>query len=114
HGYEIQICDDSNEYHRTGAIYSLAKAAPLPNKRPTDWRTMVITLKGNVVLVDIDGKRITTFDPDRHDAPRERQWFEPKREPRRPKSGYIGLQNHDPGDVVFFKEVSVRPLDRVP
>jgi hypothetical protein len=24
--------------------------------------------------------------------------------------GYLGLQNHDPGDVVTFKEVSVRPL----
>lgn len=23
---------------------------------------------------------------------------------------YVGLQNHDPGDVVWFKEVSVRPL----
>jgi len=26
--------------------------------------------------------------------------------------GYIGLQTHDPGDTVFFKEVSVRPLNR--
>ena len=31
-------------------------------------------------------------------------------EAKRPLAGYIGLQNHDPGDVVFFKEVSVRPL----
>jgi hypothetical protein len=33
-----------------------------------------------------------------------------------PVSGtaYIGLQNHDPGDVVYFKEVSVRPLDDAP
>jgi hypothetical protein len=44
------------------------------------------------------------------DIPRERKWFESKREPKRPLVGYIGLQNHDPGDVVFFKEVSVRAL----
>jgi Domain of Unknown Function (DUF1080) len=111
HGYEVQIMDDSDEYHRTGAIYSLAKAALVSNKQPTDWKTMVITLKGNLVLVDIDGKRVTTFDPDSKDVPRERKWYEPKREPKRPSSGYIGLQNHDPGDVVYFKEVSVRPLD---
>lgn len=111
HGYEVQICDDSDEYHRTGAIYSLAKAASVPNPRPTDWKTMVITLKGNLVLVDIDGKHVTTFDPESKDIPRERKWFEPKREPKRPRSGYIGLQNHDPGDVVYFKEVSIRPLD---
>jgi hypothetical protein len=28
----------------------------------------------------------------------------------RPKPGYIGLQNHDGNCVVYFKEVSVRPL----
>jgi hypothetical protein len=110
HGYEVQICDDSDEYHRTGAIYSLARAEPVPERRQGEWRTMVITLKGSQVLVDVDQKRITVFDSEGKDAPRERKWFEPRREPRRPTSGYIGLQNHDPGDVVQFKEVSVRPL----
>jgi hypothetical protein len=28
----------------------------------------------------------------------------------RAEAGYIGLQNHDPGDIVWFKEVSVRKL----
>jgi Domain of Unknown Function (DUF1080) len=114
HGYEVQICDDSDAFHRTAAIYSLAKAAAAPAKEPADWRTMVITLKGNLILVDLDGKRVTTFDPDARDIPRDRKWFEPKREPKRPRSGYIGLQNHDPGDVVHFKEVSVRSLDETP
>jgi hypothetical protein len=110
HGYEVQICDDADEYHRTGAIYSLAKAAAPPPKAPNGWTTMIVTLKGNLVLVDIDGKRVTTFDPDSKEIRADRQWYEPKREPKRPASGYIGLQNHDPGDVVYFKEVSVRPL----
>jgi hypothetical protein len=109
HGYEVQICDRSGEYNRTGAIYSLAKAA-VPAKKATEWRTMVITLKGNLVLVDLDGKRVTTFDPDGKDVPRGRQWHEPLRAPKRPQAGYIGLQNHDPGDVVWFKEVSVRRI----
>jgi hypothetical protein len=110
HGYEIQICDDADELHRTGAIYSLAGAAAAPRKKPGEWKTMLITLKGNLVLVDIDGKRVTTFDPDGKDVPGDRLWHEPRREPKRPQVGYIGLQNHDPGDVVTFKEVSVRPL----
>jgi Domain of Unknown Function (DUF1080) len=67
-----------------------------------------------VRLVDIDGKRVTTFDPDSKDVPRDRKWYEPKREPKRPRSGYIGLQNHDPGDIAYFKAVSVRPLDAPP
>jgi len=114
HGYEVQIKDDSDEYHRTGAIYSLAKASPVPNKTPTDWKTMVITLKGSLILVDIDNQRVTSFDPESKDVPAERKWFEPKREPVRPRIGYIGLQNHDPGDIVYFKEVCVRPLDEGP
>ena len=71
---------------------------------------MIITLAGNQVFVDLDGQRITSFDPASPSLPPRKQWYEPKREPKRPESGYIGLQNHDPGDMVWFKEVSVRPL----
>jgi 3-keto-disaccharide hydrolase len=110
HGYEVQILPKADEYHRSGAIYSLAKAAPAP-KTASAWQTMVITLKANLILVDIDGKHVTAFDPDSKAVPLKRQWFEPKREPKRPQTGYIGLQNHDPGDVVYFKEVSVRSSD---
>jgi hypothetical protein len=110
-GFEVQICDEGDAYHRTGAIYSLAQAAPVPNPQATDWKTMVIILRGNHVLVDVDGKRITTFDSDGKDPRRERRWYEPKYESKRPASGYIGLQTHDPGDVVYFKEVSIRPLE---
>lgn len=112
HGYEIQICDDTDEFHRTGAIYSLAKAAPLPRKPAGEWRTMIITLKGTVIEIEIDGQPITRFDSAAPDNPPQKQWFEPSRKATRPTKGYLGLQNHDPGDVVWFKEVSVRPLPK--
>lgn len=111
HGYEVQISDSGDKYHRTGAVYSLAAAAPTPEKAPGEWKTMVITLQGNQVLVDVDGKRLTTFDPESPNVPPRKHWSEPRREPKRPRSGFIGLQNHDPGDVVYYKEVSVRPLE---
>jgi hypothetical protein len=110
HGYEVQICDVGDEFHRTGAVYSLAPAAAPRDKPATEWKTMIITLQGDKVLVDVDGKRLATFDPDSPDVPERDHWSEPRREPKRPLSGYIGLQNHDPGDVVYFKEVSVRAL----
>ena len=62
------------------------------------------------MLVDLDGRRVSSFDSNGSLPTRERNWTEPKREPKRPNPGYIGLQNHDPGDVVWFKEVSIRPL----
>jgi hypothetical protein len=114
HGYEVQIYDAGDPFHRTGAIYSLAPAQPAPPKDPGEWKTMVITLDGNRILVDVDGRRVTEFDPASPDVPPRKQWSEPKREHKRPLAGYIGLQNHDPGDVVDFKEVSVRPLPERP
>lgn len=109
-GYEVQVAAGSDPLHRTGAIYSLAPSSAVSNKPADEWKTMIITLDGNRVLVDLDGQRLTTFDPASPDVPPRKQWYEPKREPKRPQKGYLGLQNHDPGDVVWFKEVSVRPL----
>jgi hypothetical protein len=109
HGYEVQIADTGDPFHRTAAIYSLARSSAAP-KPAGEWRTMIITLAGEKIMVDLDGKRVTTFDPTKPDEPKRKQWHEPKREPKRPEAGYIGLQNHDPGDIVWFKEVSVRPL----
>jgi hypothetical protein len=111
HGFEVQIADGGDAWHRTGSIYSLAKAGELPQKKADGWRTMVITLKGDAVLVDVDGKRVTEFDSAAKDLPARKAWHEPKREAKRPTKGYLGLQTHDPGDVVWFKEVSVRSLD---
>lgn len=111
-GYEVQIADGGDEWHRTGAIYSLAPSSRSSTKRPDEWKTMVITLDGERIQVDLDGQRITNFDPTSPNLPPRRQWHEPKREPKRPVAGYIGLQNHDPGDVVWFKEISVRPLSK--
>jgi hypothetical protein len=111
HGYEIQICDQaSGEHSRTGAVYSLAKSAKLSDKKPDEWKTMLITLQGDKILVDVDGERVTSFDSTSKDIPAEREWFQPKREPTRPQHGYLGLQTHDPGDVVYFKEISVKPV----
>jgi len=108
-GYEVQISDAGDPAHGTGAIYSLAPASGT-TKKPGEWRTMIITLAGEKILVELDGQRSTSFDPASPNLPSRKQWHEPKREPKRPLAGYIGLQNHDPGDVVWFKEVSVRPL----
>jgi hypothetical protein len=44
-------------------------------------------------------------------APPRKFNFEPYRGPR-PNEGYIGLQNHSNNDIVFFKEVAVRPLQK--
>jgi len=110
HGYEVQILASGDAWHRTGAIYSLAPASDRPKKALGEWQTMIITLAGERISVNLDGEDLTSFDPTSPDLRPRKQWYEPKREPKRPQAGYLGLQNHDPGEVVWYKEVSVRPL----
>jgi hypothetical protein len=56
---------------------------------------------------------VSRFDSNSKNIAPAKKWSEPKREYVRPEVGYIGLQNHDPGDVVYFKEICVHPLNRV-
>ncbi len=113
HGYEVQICDGADPFHRTGAVYSFVKTQADPPEAG-QWNTMVITLDGDKIHVTVNGKSVSDFDPSQP-APERTKPYEPERGPR-PESGYIGLQNHDDynrnSDHVLFKEVSVRPLDR--
>jgi hypothetical protein len=111
HGFEVQICDVADEFHRTGAVYSLAEAKAAPQSSPGSWKTMIITLKGDAIDVSIDGKPVSHFDGDLAAARERKIWHEPKREPKRPRSGYIGLQTHDPGDFVYFTEIAGAPLN---
>lgn len=109
-GFEVQIMHANDELHRTGAIYSLAPSSARTNQPSGVWQTMIINLEGQRIHVELNGELVSTFDALAPDPRKERKWFEPKLTARRPQHGLIGLQNHDPGDVVWFREVSVRPL----
>jgi hypothetical protein len=110
HGYEVQIAAGGDPSHGTGSVYSVAAASGGVKDASTGWRTMIITLQGTKIDVEFEGEHITSFDSTTTDLPARKIWWEPKREPKRPEKGYIGLQTHDPKDIVWFKEISVRPL----
>jgi hypothetical protein len=108
HGYEVQIEDAGDEFHRTGAIYSMSRADTFPPSED-GWNTMEITLDGQRTTVAVNGTVVNDFDPTAAQIPERKRYYEPQRGPR-PDEGYIGLQNHDENSVLLFKEVSVRPL----
>ena len=100
--------DSGREEHRTGSIYTFARATARPSK--SGWNTLEITLEANRILTAINGVPVAEFDSsDLKPQPTDTTGAGDPRGPR-PQSGYIGLQNHDQDSVVFFKEVSVRPL----
>ena len=117
YGYEVQIDnhpergeDKEDEYHVTGTLYSLTKPMAKPGKPGPEWNTMEITIDGPHTVVILNGVKVTDYtegDP----VPPKKFSYEPWRG-RRPLIGWFGLQNHSDNDVVFFKEVAMKPLTK--
>ncbi|HUL34817.1 MAG TPA: DUF1080 domain-containing protein [Candidatus Eisenbacteria bacterium] len=113
YGYEVQIDNHpeeggEDEYHVTGTLYSMTKPLAKPGKPGPEWNSLLITLDGPHTVVELNGVKVTDYregDP----VPPKKLKFEPERG-RRPDEGYFGLQNHSDKDVVYFKEISMRPL----
>ncbi|MSU20010.1 MAG: DUF1080 domain-containing protein [Pedosphaera sp.] len=109
-GYEVQIDNTGDEWHRTGCLYSLTKARNIVAPKVGEWATMLITVDGKRTVIEIDGQLVTDYT-EGQPVPEKKIWHEPDRGPR-PEYGYIGLQNHGGEAHVRFKEVRVRPLSK--
>ena len=60
-GYEVQIDAAGDEWHCTGAIYSLSKVTERTQKPAGEWNTMIIDLKGQTTIVTLNGTKIDEF-----------------------------------------------------
>lgn len=103
--HEIQVGGRS-----TGEIFGISRVmTPPPLKLgPDDWNTMEITIDGPRTIVTVNGVTVTDYtqgvSPMRENV---RDYYKVPR----PDVGYFGLQNHNQ-DVVWFKEVSIKPLSK--
>ena len=113
YGYEVQIdnhpeTSNEDEYHISGTLYAFTKPLAKPGKPGPQWNTMEITLDGPRTIVYLNGEKVTDYT-EGQPVPERKFSFEPY-PGIRPNEGYIGLQNHGDEDIVYFKEVAVRPL----
>jgi len=108
HGYEMQIENHGDEWHRTGCLYSISRAQKKVNARVNEWNIMLITLEGKRTRVKINGMLVTDYT-EGDLVPPKKEDYEPERGPR-PDVGFIGLQNHGGEAHVHFREVSVAAL----
>jgi len=113
YGYEVQIdnhpeTSNEDEYHISGTLYAFTKPLSKPGKPGPQWNTMEITLNGPRTIVYLNGEKVTDYT-EGQPVPERKFSFEPY-PGIRPNEGYIGLQNHGDEDIVYFKEVAVRPL----
>lgn len=91
-GYEIQICDPADPKHRTGSVYSLCPSDHVPTKPPGEWNHYEIEVVGQNYTVRVNGETVCRF-----------LGFRGER-------GHVGLQNHDDGSPVRFRNIRVTPL----
>ncbi len=110
-GMEIQILDDDAPKHRdikpaqhTGSIYLQAAAKQGVANPPGQWNSYRITCDGPLVVVELNGTEVVRANMDEHTVGRE--GLTPLS--KRPRSGHIGLQNHQTG--VDFRNVSIKVL----
>ena len=105
-GYEVQIDGSGDEWHCTGAIYSLSKVLKRAQKPMGEWNTLEIEQKGPRTRVFLNGQLVNDYREGQV-VPERKQWYEPVRGPR-PNAGYVGIQNHDLRSTVYFREISIK------
>lgn len=99
-GFEFQINNTgSDKVFRTGSIYP-AKAMDRVVAKDDEWFECHLLVKGNKVVLKVNGE-ITVDTTLPHEAKTGRTLA----------SGTFAIQGHDPGSVVYFRSIRVKPLE---
>ncbi|TDC60799.1 DUF1080 domain-containing protein, partial [Micromonospora sp. KC207] len=98
-GYEVQIDATDAADRTTGAIYAV-KSADLAARDaalnpPGEWNTYELLVEGERLQVLLNGVKINDFT---------------NTDPARSLAGYVGIQNHGPGDDVSYRNIRIKEL----
>ncbi|MFM8414942.1 MAG: DUF1080 domain-containing protein [Planctomycetota bacterium] len=97
-GYELQVNNSHQDPVRTGSIYHVVKNFTPPAEDDT-WFTQELIVRGKRITVIVDGRVLYEF-------------VEPEgvTGTRKLSHGTFGLQAHDPGSEVHFRNLRVKRL----
>jgi hypothetical protein len=104
HGYEVQVNNSHSDDVRTGSLYDIVDVKDLWVK-DYEWFTEYIKVQGKRVIVKINNTIVVDYTEPEH--PLRDTASHPF---RYISHGTFALQGHDPGSVVYFKDIMVRPL----
>jgi hypothetical protein len=90
-GYETQVENTSPDPQRTGSLYGIKKNLKQLVEDDTWWTQHVIAI-GDRIIIKINNQIVVDCNDTRH------------------ASGYLALQQHDPGSVVEYRNVMVKRL----
>jgi len=101
-GYEVQVNNSHGDWRRTGSLYGI-KDIKETYVKDNEWYEEYIMVKGKDITIKINGKTVVEFtEPE--------EMGRKNAGGRAISSGTFALQGHDPGSVVFYKDIKVRPL----
>jgi len=89
-GYEIQINNRFPDPHPSGSIYGFVDA-PRDAQHDDDWNSMDISSRNDLIRVRLNGRVVAEGPGD----------------PKRSKTGPIGLQMHDQFSIVMFRNIRI-------
>lgn len=92
-GYEIQIYNGIKTKYPTGSVYLFAPAE-FGHEKPGDWNALDIESRNDRIRVKLNGHEVASHPGD----------------PKRPKTGPIGLQLHDRFSVMWFRDIRIREI----
>jgi hypothetical protein len=99
-GFEFQINNTgSDQKYRTGAIYP-TKPLDKVLVKDDEWFECHLSVRGNKVVLKVNGE--TTHDVELPVNAKSGLFL---------SSGTFAIQSHDPGSVVYFRKLRVKPLE---
>lgn len=103
YGYEVQVNNSQEDWRRTGSLYSIQDV--IENYAKDDeWYTEYVKVEGKRIIIKINDTVVVDYTEPEH----------PKREGngiyRVLNSGTFALQGHDPGSIIFYKDIMVKPM----
>ena len=93
-GYESQVNNTHGDWRKTGSLYGRSDVREQLAK-DNEWWTQHIICRGNHYIIKVNGKVAVDYIDKEH----------------RFKRGHLALQQHDPGSVVRYKNLFVKPLE---
>ena len=101
-GYEVQVNNSHSDWRRTGSLYAV-KDVKETYVKDDEWYEEYIKVEGKNVIIKINGKTVVEYtEPDGVGSANAGG--------RTISSGTFALQGHDPGSVIYYKDIMVRPL----
>ncbi len=92
-GYEAQVENTSPDPQKTGSLYNFAKITE--QLVPDDtWWTQHIIANGNHIIIKVNGKTVVDYVDEKNTY----------------MKGYLALQQHNPGSVVEYRNLMMRPI----